>query len=124
MARLAYKEIVDGGYDDALATWCRVRHKQGLCKNETKDVQQRYRQIATYLQENGKMQQVREFLSGADGWIIAFALATNGVVVTTENEHRNQSKIKIPTVAKVFGVRCLNTPGMLQELRANFSPQQ
>ena len=95
----------------------------GLCCNETKDVQERYGLISAHVRQRyaAKHQQVREFLAGADGWIIAYALATDGAVVSQENKHTNKSKIKLPTVANVFDVPCRNTPRMLEALNADFS---
>ena len=126
MCRLAYKEIMEGGYKDALAVWCKARKNRGLCKPETKPVQDMYQVIVAHVQDAyGKnVQRVMEFLIGADGWVIASALATDGFVVTSENVRANKSKIKVPTVAKVFDVRCLNTPEMLRELGANFAPNK
>ena len=123
MPRLAYEEILKGGYDDQLMVWGKARKKMGLCCNETKEVQERYGLIIAHVQQKyaTKHQQVREFLSGADGWIIAYALATDGVVVSQENRHTNKSKIKVPTVANVFDVPCRNTPQVLDELNADFS---
>jgi hypothetical protein len=123
MPRVAFKEIVEGGYEDQLSVWCKARKNRGLCQIETQEVQEQYRVIAAYVETEyaKKMQKVREFLIGADGWVIAAALATGGIIVTSENEKANKAKIKIPTLAKHFDVRCLNTPGMLQELGADFS---
>jgi hypothetical protein len=123
MPRLAYEEIANGGYDDDLTAWCKPRKSKGLCCNETKAVQQRYAQIAAHVHEKytEKPQQVREFLAGADGWVIAYALATEGVVVTMENERSYRSKIKLPTVARVFDVPVRDTYKMLDELGADFS---
>jgi hypothetical protein len=74
--------------------------------------------IATIVHDSypRKPHQVAEFLRGADGWVIAAALATEGVVVTMETERSHKSKIKLPTVAKIFDVRCIDTYVMLREL--------
>jgi hypothetical protein len=116
MPRLAYQEITAAGYDDELAAWCKARKSKGLCVNESDELQGRYWEIAAYVQGKYKEHQIREFLKGADGWVIASALATEGVVVSSETERSIKSKIKIPTIAKVYDVRCLNTYDMLREL--------
>jgi hypothetical protein len=123
MPRLAFEEIFKGGHEDALTSWCKPRKGNGLCQNETRAVQERYGQITEHVYDKykAKPQQVREFLSGADGWVIAYALATSGVVVTMENERSYRSKIKLPTVARVFDVRCRTTYEMLEDLGADFS---
>jgi hypothetical protein len=38
---------------------------------------------------------VAEFLSGADGWVIASALASDGAVVTQENQNHNKSEDQV-----------------------------
>jgi hypothetical protein len=127
MTRLAYEEIVGEGYDDDLEHWCRARKKFGLCKNETKVVQERYGQITTFLVNDPKYQRkpqlVREFTTGADGWTIAYALSTQpkGIVVTEEIERSAKGKIKVPAVAKVFDVKCLSLSQMLAILDPDLS---
>jgi hypothetical protein len=39
-------------------------------------------------------------LKGADGWVIAHAMAGSGIVVTEELTTGSASKIKVPIVAK------------------------
>lgn len=125
MPRIAYEEVVDGGYDDEVVTWCKARKKLGLCCNEGKQVQERYGRLAGYVQEKyiRKPQQVRDWFDDADGWVIAHAFAeTEGVVVTEELERGSyKSKIKMPAICKVFDIRCINTALLLRELKADFS---
>lgn len=127
MTRIAYEEITEEGYDDDLEHWCKSRKKYGLCKNETKSVQERYATIANYLETDPKYQRkpelVRDFLSGADGWTIAHAMSSNpsGIVVTEEIERAPKGKIKIPNVARVFDVKCLSLSQMLERLDADLS---
>ncbi len=49
---------------------------------------------------------VRSFLAKADLWLIAAAKVKNGCVVTDERANLGQKRIKIPMVAKKFGVNC------------------
>lgn len=121
MPRIAFEEITDAGRGDELAQWCKARKKLGLCMPETKAVQARYGQIATHVQAKHPAQHARDFLNGADGWVIAYAFATQGIVVTQENERSYRSKVKIPTVAKFFTVPHCDTYKMLAALRADFS---
>jgi hypothetical protein len=121
MPRMAYEEVVESGYTDELRDWCKNRKQLGLCVVETKLVQERYGLLAAHAQGKYKPHQVAQFLAGADGWIIASAMATDGVVVAQENERHNRSKIKIPTVAKAFDVKVVNMFQMLNALHADFS---
>jgi len=127
MPRMAYEEVVDGGYDDEVVTWCKARKKLGLCCNEGEEVQDRYGKLAAHVQEkySRKPQQVRDWFADADGWVIAHAFAEEGgggIVVTEEYEKTSfKSKIKIPTLCKVFDVECINTVLLLRQLKADFS---
>jgi hypothetical protein len=125
MPRLAYKEITEGGYDDELVAWCKPRKRRGLCVNETKAVQERYGQLCAYVQEEfgNKPQQARKWFGDADGWVIAYAMATGGAVVTEEHARSSaKSQIKIPRLCRAFDVECINTATLLRErLRADFS---
>lgn len=127
MPRIAYEEVVDGGYDDEVVTWCKARKKLGLCCNETQAVQERYGILAAHVQEkhSKKPQQVRDWFDDADGWVIAHAFAEDdgaGIVVTEEYERAtNKSKIKIPGLCKVFDIECINTAKLLRVLNADFS---
>ena len=42
----------------------------------------------------------------------------DGIVVTQESDRSHKSKIKIPTICKIFGVHCMNTYQMLGALGA------
>ena len=72
MPRIAYDEVVDGGYDDEVVAWCKARKKLGLCCNEGKEVQERYGRLAAHVQEkySRKPQQARDWFDDADGWLI------------------------------------------------------
>lgn len=117
MPRLAFEEITKRGYQDALAQWCKSRKKMGLCINESKDAQYHYRRLAEYVAGQFAQQHVKVFLDGADGWVIAAALATNGSIVTSENTKTSKTKIKIPNVAKVFDVKCQNIFEVIRDLK-------
>lgn len=60
-------------------------------------------------------------MMGADGWLIAHALNGDGIVVTQESDRSHKAKIKIPTLCKVFNVRCMDTYEMLNALNANLA---
>lgn len=122
MPRVAFGEIV--GFNDDLAQWCKPRKSNGLCVNETRPVQERYGEIVQYVYNKHARtsQHAREFLDGADGWVIAYAYATDGIVVTMESDSKYKSKVKIPTVAKHFDVKCYSTFDMLRVL--NFSEKK
>jgi uncharacterized protein DUF4411 len=119
MPKLAFEEVIDG--NDDLARWCKDRKGIGsFCVKPDRNVQERYRTIAGYVYEKYKPHQAAEFLRGADGWVIAHALESQGFVVTEENTLHNKSKIKIPTVSKALHAPWKNTFDMCKELGARF----
>jgi hypothetical protein len=118
-SKMVYDELIDG--NDDLAIWFKQRKEKGLCQAVNQGVQQRYVSVANHIATTYKPHQCAEFLLGADGWLIAHAMDGSGVVVTQESDRSHKSKIKIPTICKVFGVQCLNTYEMLADLEANFA---
>lgn len=68
-----------------------------------------------------KVGAVEDFLSGADPWLIAKAMATGGTVVTHEAYNPEiKKKFLIPNVCEEFGVSWMNTFDMLYKLEARF----
>jgi len=116
--QVVYREIADG--KDDLANWFKQRRRNGLCIAASEKVQEYYGQIAEYVANNYKPHQAAEFLKGADGWVIAHAMEDKGIVVTQESARSRKNKVKIPTICKVFNVRCMNTYDMLDEFHAKF----
>jgi len=67
------------------------------------------------------------FQEGADGWLIAYSLASSEnhvkefVVVTNErSEPTARRVVKIPDVCDKFGVKCIDTFAMLRKLNIKF----
>jgi hypothetical protein len=122
MPHMSYEEIMKG--NDELTSWCKHKKSVGhFCVRPSKGVQERYTFVAEHVQSTygNKPHQVAEFMKGADGWVIAHALDTHGVVVTDENREHNKSKIKIPIVCKALSVTWRNTVDMCKELGAKFA---
>lgn len=117
--KVVYDELVK--INDELAAWCKTRKTKGLCIHPDKNVQTCYRQVATHVMSKYADHHANEFLRGGDGWVIAHAMAEGGIVVTQESENSKKKKVKVPTVCKALGVRCIDTFDMLEELdfRAN-----
>ncbi len=115
---LVYKELADG--NDELAAWIRERRDNGCFIEPDKDVQDNFKKIADFINENYPQHEAAEFLSGADPWVIAYAKTINAVVVTQEKLVSDDSKkVKIPNICKKFGVPYVDTYQMLRELKAN-----
>ena len=53
----------------------------------------------------------------ADPWLISFAMAHGGIIVTNEEAvPENSRKVKIPNIAGHFGIRCTDHIGMMRSL--------
>lgn len=125
MPKMSWEEIADG--NDGLAKWCKDRRSIGhFCVKacDCPDVEKYQTLIADFVIANNSQQAAADFLRGADPWVIAYALATGGYVVTEELRRAYKSKIKIQHVAKAknapFRVTCKNTREMCIELGARF----
>jgi len=62
--------------------------------------------IAVFVQQKYKTPQSKEFLSGADPFVVAHAMANKGTVVTHEIlVDSSASAVKIPNVCENFAVK-------------------
>jgi hypothetical protein len=120
MPKMCFDEVTDG--TDELAKWCKHRKNIGYfcCKSSGKDVQDSYGVVAEYVAKNHSPHAAADFLKGADGWVIAHAMATSGFVVTEELRNKYKSKIKIPIVAKALRTPWKATHEMCREMKASF----
>lgn len=88
------------------------------------DVQQAFAKVSHYVSSLSHMKEgaIEDFLSGADPWLIAFAMAKNFTVVTQESlvSPDVKRKIYIPNVCEALGVAYMNTFELLHELEAEF----
>ena len=109
-----YKEWTDG--TDDLSEWCKRRKANGLAVKPSKDVQDCYQKVCDHVVSKYKPHQAAEFLKGADGWVIAHAMAEGGIVVTEEVRRTTKTSVKVPIVCKALGVRCVDTYQMLDDL--------
>ena len=119
-----YDEITEGS-QDPLAEWAKTL-KDVLFQNPDERVVEEYQKIVNFVGEQYHDEHyIREFLSKADPWVVAHALAHGLTVVTMEslkNEQRNPhsgqivGKIKIPNVCRHFKVSWTNTFDLLRQL--------
>ncbi|HEY1307711.1 MAG TPA: DUF4411 family protein [Vicinamibacterales bacterium] len=119
MPKMAYDEITDG--NDDLAKWCKARKNVGFfCVRADRQAQERFSEVANHVCASHKPHAAADFLKGADGWVIAHALATGGYVVTEELRNSYRSKVKIPIVCKALRAPWKATHEMCKELEAKF----
>ena len=113
--RRVYQELAD--YGDALADWAAARRGTPLFVDPGPADQAQLTQVADYVRGNYPGRKAAEFLGGADPWVIAHAMAYNGVVVSFENRVIIDSQTpKIPNVAQAFQIRTLSRYQMLRQM--------
>jgi hypothetical protein len=120
-----YSEIEDG--KDELEKW--VRDNKNILFTDPDDkLIESFRQIVEFINERYEAEHwIRQFLAGADPWVIAHAKAHSLIVVAMEGRkgseeqnnktHRFIGKIKIPNVCDHFGVKCISTYEMVRALK-------
>jgi len=106
---------------DELLVWAR-RQQGTLFLEPNEEVQETFRRIVDKVLNTPRYypQHVHNFLGGADPWLIAHAKVAGGKVVTFEKPEPNSHRVKIPDVAREFGVLCTNIYDALSELGASF----
>lgn len=118
-----YDEIVTS--KDQLAHWAK-KNFAALIVSVDEATATAYGDIANLVQRYYEPQHVQVCLNGADPWVVAYAKAHNLVVVTMEiakNEQINKKtnliagEIKIPNLCRRFGVKFINTFGLLRAMK-------
>ena len=83
-----------------------------------------YSLIADWVQGNPQFTQsaLNDFAEGADGWLVAYAIEHNAIVVTNEvSAPGSRNIVKIPDVCNQFGaIKPQTTQQMLRTLGASF----
>ena len=72
-----------------------------------------------------KVEAQSQFAAGADGWLVAYAMVNDRVLVTHEvHEPAARKRVPIPNVCRQFGVPYQNGFEMLKDLQAKFEWRQ
>lgn len=108
---------------DELADWAKDNPDLFLDVSD-EATQNAFSQIAEYLSGQASAMKegaLEEFLSGADPWLIAKAMACDAIVVTHEKYNPDiKRKFLIPNVCEYFNVSWIDTFELLQKLEAKF----
>lgn len=77
-----------------------------------------FAKVVNYIQNNGKFTKpnIAKCLSGADPWLVAYAMASQGKIATFEAPAPKSKAPKIPDVANEFDIKCINLWDMLDIL--------
>ena len=116
------KELMKG--NDQLAGWAKSNSGDAFRATGEADVVAEYRVVMGRVNDQEQFSEAakEEFAKGADGWLIAYAKAKRYVIVTEERLNPAiKRKVPIPNVCQAFGIRYVDTFGMLRELGVRFS---
>ncbi len=110
--------------NDELAEWAKGQADLFLPVSDD-DTQQAFGDVVAHVAaQAGEMKPgaLEEFLSGADPWLIAKAIALKDAVVVTHEQFNPQIKRKfsIPNVCQHFGVQWIDTFELLSRTDARF----
>lgn len=116
--------IGEKGEEDELARWANGDFSRAFCSTDEDDVIQSYGRVMTWVYGQSQYTDAAkvDFAKGADGWLVAYAVAKGRIVVTHEvlaNDARR--KVPIPNVCELFSVRYIDTFVMLRELGVRFT---
>ena len=111
-------------YGDELSEWVRARRDGNFFIEPDEKVQATFSKIADFVKDNYSGPQAKDFLSGADPWVIAHAKCEPATVVTGEKlGGQGTHKVKIPNICREFEVEYINMCDMLRELGVFFIVQ-
>ena len=110
-------EILRG--KDRLAEWAQMDFNDWFESTDQDDVLEAYRKIVGWVQSENRYRDAAkaEFASSADGWLVAYALSRECVVVTHETLDNNiRTRVKIPNICQQFSIEYINLFEMLRRL--------
>lgn len=117
------RDELERGADD-LAEWVKRHRDELFASTDQPEVITSYAAIMAWVNANGQFWDAgkAEFAGGADGWLVAYAKATDATVVTHERFNAEvKRKVPIPNVCQAFGVAYVDTFGMLRALGVRFT---
>ena len=113
--------------EDDLSKWAKDPAREDLFADTTEQaVFDAYGRVIDWVDRNLQFQPQakEEFARVADGWLVAYAMVYDAVLVTHEAYNEDAKKVQIPNVCKEFGVSYMNTFEMLRQLQVRFDLSQ
>ena len=117
------KEELERGNDE-LATWAKGDISDAFASTDQEDIISSYTTVMgwVYAQDQFSDEAKADFATGADGWLVAYAMSKGRIVVTQEVlDPGIRRKVPIPNVSEAFGLSYIDTFAMLRELGVRFS---
>ena len=109
---------------DELARWANGSFSHAFRSTDEENVIESYGKVMTWVQGQSQYTDAAkaEFANEPDGWLVAYAMAKERIVVTHEVFAPDARKrVPIPNVCKPFHVRPVDTFTMLRELGVQFT---
>lgn len=113
---VVHAEITGG---DGLGQWAASHAANLFRSSDDSRVTQAYTEVMSWVSHSGQYLSAAKakFASGADGWIVAFAMALGHTVVTQEvSSPLSRTRVKIPDACAAMNVPCVDTFQMLRLL--------
>jgi len=113
-----------GKEGDELGKWAYGSFSHAFRSTDQEDVINSYGKVMTWMQGQSQYSDAAktEFAGGADGWLVAYAVAKGRTVVTHEvAAPEARRRVPIPNVCEQFHVRYVDTFEMLRELAVRFT---
>jgi hypothetical protein len=110
--------------EDELAEWANSSFVHAFRSTDHEDVINAYAEVMTWVQGQPQFNDAAkaDFARGADGWLVAYAVAKGCIIVTHEVATPDaRRRVPIPNVCEPFHVRFVNTFVMLRELGARLT---
>ncbi len=117
-------ELLAGRKTEDLVRWVKNELPAGFfIGTEDPTVTSAYARVMLWVQRNAQYldQAKAKFATEADGWLVAYAMAKNVVVVTNEQPRpQARNRILLPDVCNQFNVEYKDTFAMLKDLAVRF----
>lgn len=117
-------ELLAGRKTEDLVQWVRGKlPEEFFLEVDSDEVTDAYTEIMVWAQRHPRYFDYAKakFATGADGWLVAYALVHGAIVVTNEQSApESRKEIKLPDVCDHFGVGRENVFSMLRALGARF----
>jgi len=118
-----HEELTCSSEPDDLHEWSGGSFREYFEKTDGTDIIQTYAELQQWANSSTHflIEAKSEFASNADAWLIAYAKARGGTLVTHEAYNRDKkNRILIPVVCEEFNVPYINTFDMLRQLGIKF----
>jgi ribosomal protein L18E len=119
LPKVIYKELLNK--DDNLKKW--IKQFDKIAVKENAKIIKCFNDLMQKDEMHKHLVDIKREKSEADPWLIAHALAIQGVVVSNEAPvaGKSQKKVKIPDVCNNMGIECINEFELVRRLNIHFS---